>query len=74
MIALLMDITKSKIYKFYVSIQYKMNDKLIKSSYYDPEYGLFSATKLYQKLKDKGVTLNEVKDFIKKQEVGQDGH
>ena len=48
-----------------------MTEELIRKSYYDPESGLFSATKLYEKLKSKGITLKQIKDFISKQEVYQ---
>jgi hypothetical protein len=42
--------------------------KLISDTFYDPKYGMQSATKLYNKLRDKGITLKQVKDFIEKQE------
>ena len=42
--------------------------KLISDTFYDPKYGMQPATKLYNKLKDKGITLKQVKDFIEKQE------
>ena len=32
-----------------------MTEELIRKSYYDPESGLFSATKLYERLKSKGI-------------------
>ena len=46
-------------------------NKIIFSAYYDPSVGMQSAKKLYQKLKDKGVTLKQIKDFIAQQEVHQ---
>jgi hypothetical protein len=39
--------------------------------YYDPRAGLFNATKLYQKVKELGIKLNQVKSFIEKQNSGQ---
>ena len=48
-----------------------MTEELIRKTYYNPESGLFSATKLYEKLKSKGITLKQIKDFISKQEVYQ---
>ena len=45
--------------------------KIIFSAYYDPSVGMQYAKKLYQKLKDKGVTLKQIKDFIAQQEVHQ---
>lgn len=48
-----------------------MNEEIIRKTYYDPEHGLFSASKLYQKLKSKGISLSEIKNFISKQEVYQ---
>ena len=48
-----------------------MSEEIIKTSYYDPESGLFSASKLYEKLKSKGISLKQIKDFISQQEVNQ---
>lgn len=45
--------------------------ELIRNAYYDPSTGLQSAVKLYDKLKDKGITLKQIKDFINSQEVYQ---
>jgi hypothetical protein len=39
--------------------------------YYDPKRGLFNATKLYQKVKELGIKLKEVKSFIQNQNTGQ---
>ena len=47
-----------------------MEDKL-KEIYYNPTTGLISAAKLYHKVKNQGITLKQVKDFIKSQEIGQ---
>ena len=47
-----------------------MEDKL-KEIYYNPTTGLISAAKLYHKVKDQGITLKQVKDFIKSQEISQ---
>ena len=46
-------------------------NKLISDTFYDPTYGMQSATKLYKKLKDNGVTLKQIKEFIEKQEAYQ---
>lgn len=47
-----------------------MDDK-IKEAYYDPTTGLISASKLYRKLKDQGISLKQIQDFLKKQEISQ---
>ena len=39
-------------------------EELIKKTYLDPELGATSTNKLFYKLKDKGVTLKDVKDFF----------
>ena len=41
-------------------------EELIKKTYLDPELSSYSATKLYLKLKDKGVTMKIINDFLKK--------
>jgi len=46
-------------------------DKLIKDAYYNPDTGYVGAQKLYEKLKKEGVTLPQVKRFLKNQEVVQ---
>ena len=46
-------------------------NKFLQQAYYDPSTGLMGAQKLYQKLKVQGVTLKQVQDFLKKQEVVQ---
>lgn len=45
--------------------------KLIQEAYYDPSIGYQSATKLFHKLKSKGVTLEQIKQFLSKQESTQ---
>ena len=50
--------------------KYIMNT-IIKDTYYDPSTGLQSAKKLFEKLKNKGVKMHEIKDFISKQETHQ---
>ena len=47
------------------------NEKLLHETYYNPTTGLISANKLYQKLKDQGITLKQIKDFLEKQETSQ---
>ena len=48
-----------------------MTDKILKSIYFDPSTGLLSANKLYEKVKENGITIKEVKEFVNKQEVQQ---
>ena len=43
----------------------------IRKIYENPETGLYSAEKLYKKLKDKGISLKDIKDFLKSQETHQ---
>ena len=43
----------------------------IRTLYLDPEFGLSSANKIYQKLKDEGITLKQIKDVLSKQESAQ---
>ena len=43
----------------------------IYNAYYDPKTGFQSVEKLYRKLKDKGITRKQIKDFINNQEVYQ---
>jgi hypothetical protein len=47
------------------------NEELLKKTYYDPESGYVGEKKLYEKLKDQGVTQKEVKNFLKKQKINQ---
>lgn len=49
----------------------KKGDEYLKSVYYDPAQGLQSATKIYERVKRKGYSLKDVKDFIRKQELAQ---
>ena len=46
-------------------------EDILRKYYYDPELGLISANKLYQKVKEHGITLKQVKVFISKQETAQ---
>ena len=39
----------------------------IRKIYENPETGLSSAAKLYNKLKDKGVSLNDIKNLLRTQ-------
>src|SRR5579871_4440385 len=50
-----------------------MTDKKLSELYYDPETGFQSAARLYKKAKELGadITLKEVQDFLKEQEVAQ---
>ena len=43
----------------------------IRDLYLDPEFRLSSANKIYQKLKNEGVTLKQIKDVLSKQESVQ---
>jgi len=46
-------------------------NQLIKDTSYDPSSGFQSANKLYQKLKSHGITLQQIKTFLNKQETQQ---
>jgi len=46
--------------------------ELIKKVYYDPKQGLTSKKKLYEKLKEQGVSYKDVKEFIDSQKMGQE--
>ena len=46
-------------------------NQLIKDTYYNPSSGFQSANKLYQKLKSHGITLQQIKTFLNKQETQQ---
>lgn len=48
-----------------------MAEKIIRKAYYDPSTGFSGVDKLYQKLKSKGITRKQIKEFINKQEVYQ---
>ena len=45
--------------------------ELLRKKYYDPKSGFISASKLYEKVKSKGVTLKQVEDWLNKQESVQ---
>lgn len=47
------------------------NTDILRKLYYDPKQGLFNATKLFQKVRELGIKLAEVRDFVKKQKTGQ---
>lgn len=44
---------------------------VLKQTYYNPKEGLISLDKLYQKVKDKGISRDQVRKFIKSQAVAQ---
>ena len=44
---------------------------IIKTNYYNPAIGFKSASSMYDKLKQYGITKKEITDFIKKQSVQQ---
>ena len=47
-------------------------NKILTEIYYDPEEGLIAPYRLYQKVKKKHkITLKQVKEWLKKQEVAQ---
>ena len=46
-------------------------EEKIRELYLNPEFGLSSANKIYQKLKNEGVTLKQIKDVLSKQESVQ---
>ena len=54
-----------------MSTEEKEKEELLQQLYYDPKKGLTHAEKLYQNVKDQGIKLQEVKDFVSKQELGQ---
>ncbi len=45
--------------------------KLMKDSYYSPDTGFIGYNKLYHKLKDKGVSRQEIKHVLERQDVHQ---
>jgi len=47
------------------------NTEILNKIYYDVEKGLGTAQQLYEQVKDKGIKLNEVKNFINNQETQQ---
>lgn len=44
---------------------------LIKNAYYDTKQGYVGAKKLYERLKDKNITMNDIKHFLDNQETKQ---
>jgi len=46
-------------------------DEIISEAYYDPSKGLRNAQKLYEELKAQRITMKQIKDFLKRQEVAQ---
>ena len=48
-----------------------VNEKLLNVLYYSPSTGISSAKKLYEKVKQRGITFHQVKDYISKQETHQ---
>lgn len=48
-----------------------MNEEDIRKVFYDPKQGLTSIKKLYEKLKEKGATYKQIKEFVEKQKIGQ---
>ena len=54
-----------------MSTEQKEKEELLQQLYYDPKKGLTHAEKLYQKVRDKGIKLKEVKDFVSKEQLGQ---
>lgn len=45
--------------------------KVLDKFYYDPKYGVVGPEKLYHRLKDLGITLKQIKNYLKAQEVHQ---
>ena len=48
-----------------------VDDKLLKVLYYSPSTGISSAKKLYETVKQRGITFQQVKYYISKQEAHQ---
>ena len=46
-------------------------EKLLSVLYYSPSTGISSTKKLYERVKQRGITLQQVKDFISRQEAHQ---
>ena len=46
-------------------------ENLLKVLMYSPSTGTISVKKLYEKVKHRGITFQQVKDFVEKQEVHQ---
>ena len=47
------------------------NENLLMYLYYSPSVGATSIKKLYERVKERGITMQEVKDFISKQATNQ---
>ena len=45
--------------------------QILQEVYYNPKTGFGNANKIYQRVKGKGITLKEVREFIKNQDVSQ---
>jgi len=48
-----------------------VNENVLDVLYYSPSTGISSAVKLYEKVKQRGITFQQVKDYISKQEAHQ---
>ena len=48
-----------------------VNEKLLNVLYYSPSTGIVSAEKLYENVKQRGITFQQVKGYISKQESHQ---
>lgn len=46
-------------------------NKILKDTYYNPKSGLVSGQRLYEKVKSKGITLKQVKEWLSKQRTEQ---
>ena len=60
-----------KLILMYNMIINSVKEKLLNVLYYSPSTGISSAKKLYEKVKQRGITLEQVKDYISKQEAHQ---
>ena len=52
-------------------IVYMNKQELIRKTYYDPAKGFVGVSKLYNILKEKGITKEQIKQFLEKQEIYQ---
>ena len=66
----LKNMKKININVYYMNIN-SVNEKLLNVLYYSPSTGISSAKKLYEKVKQRGITFQQVKDYISKQEAHQ---
>ena len=48
-----------------------VNEKLLNVLYYSPSTGISSAKKIYEKVKQRGITLQQVENYISKQVAHQ---